>query len=94
MYPDYNIQQDSPAWLFFVKTSFFLSVAAMIAGICMLPVDMWIKGYLLMGILFCTGSTITLCKTLRDNHEAQKLIHKLSNAKTEKILKEFEIQNP
>jgi len=57
----------------------------------MMPADMWIKGYLLMGMLFTVGSTFTLAKTLRDQHEAQKLIHKISNAKTEKMLKELEM---
>jgi hypothetical protein len=44
-----------------------------------------------MGTLFTIGSTFSLAKTMRDQHEAQKLIHKISNAKTEKMLKEFEM---
>ena len=94
MINDQHIQQDSASWLFFVKACFVISVGALGIGIFMLPVDVWMKGYLLMGSLFTVGSTITMSKTLRDQHEAQKLIHKISNAKTEKIHKEFEMNTP
>ena len=65
--------------------------SALVAGIIFMPVDIWIKGYLSMGTLFTIGSTFSLAITMRDQHEAQKLIHKISNAKTEKMLKDFEI---
>jgi len=96
MYSEQHIQlqQDSASWIFFVKLCFVTSAGALGLGIFLLPVDFWMKGYLLMGALFTVGSTITLSKTLRDQHEAQKLIHKISNAKTEKILKEFEMNGP
>lgn len=91
MYNEQGIQQDSSSWIFFVKACFVAAIGAMGGGIFMLPADMWIKGYMLMGMLFTVGSTFTLAKTMRDQHEAQKLIHKISNAKTEKMLKEFEM---
>lgn len=91
MYNEQGIQQDSGSWIFFVKACFVAAVGALGGGIFLLPADMWIKGYLLMGMLFTVGSTFTLAKTLRDQHEAQKLIHKISNAKTEKMLKELEM---
>lgn len=86
-----HIQRDSNAWLFFVKVSFALSMGAMFAGIFFMPVDWWVKGYLVMGTLFLTGSTITMTKTMRDQSEADKLIKKISNAKTERLLKEYEL---
>lgn len=91
MYNDQGIQQDSASWIFFVKINFFLALLTLGGGIFFMPIDWWIKGYLVMGSLFAIGSTFTLAKTLRDQHEAQKLIHKISNAKTEKMLKEFEM---
>ncbi|MEY2863924.1 MAG: hypothetical protein RLY58_1631 [Pseudomonadota bacterium] len=90
---DDHIQRDSNSWLFFVKVSFALSMAAMLAGIFFMPVDWWIKGYLVMGTLFLTGSTITMTKTIRDQSEADKLIKKISNAKTERLLKEYELND-
>ncbi len=86
-----HIQRDSASWVFFVKVSFVASMAALLAGIFFVPVDWWIKGYLVMGTLFLTGSTITMTKTIRDQSEAEKLIKKISNAKTEKLLKEYDL---
>jgi hypothetical protein len=42
-----------------------------------------------MGTLFTVGSSITLSKTMRDEHEASKIINRIKDVKTEKILKEF-----
>ncbi|MEM8599169.1 MAG: YiaA/YiaB family inner membrane protein [Bacteroidota bacterium] len=87
-HPAPSIQQDSSSWIFFVKVSFALSVLALGTGIAFLPVDIWIRGYLAMGGLFTVGSTITLTKTMRDHHEAQKLINRINEARAERMLKE------
>ena len=84
------INQNTGAFRFQVWASFALSFSLMIIGICYLPVDLWIKGYLLMGTVFTVASCFTLAKTLRDDHEAGKLINRITGAKTEKILKEYE----
>ena len=83
------IQRHSGGWLFYVKAAFGISLGLMIMGIVWLPTDLWIKGYLVMGIMFVVGSTITLAKTLRDDHEARRLINRISEAKTERLLKEY-----
>jgi hypothetical protein len=46
-----------------------------------------------MGLLFSVGSALTLAKTLRDNHEARRLINRLTEAKAEKIIREFEVSD-
>jgi hypothetical protein len=89
MKDDYGIQKDSASWVFFVKISFVIAALSMIAGIWFLPTEPWIKGYMAIGLFFVIGSSITLTKTMRDEHEANKLIKKIDNAKTEKILKEY-----
>ena len=43
----------------------------------------------ILGTLFLVGSTFTLAKTMRDEFEASKLINKLAQARTEKLLKEY-----
>jgi hypothetical protein len=83
-------QQNTPAWLFFAKASFALSVAATGAGIFFVPAAVWVKGYLAMGLLYVMGSSFILSKTLRDDFEAQKLVNRLSEAQTEKLLKEYD----
>jgi len=86
-----TLTQDSGAWIAFTQIAFALSVLAMLVGIWLLPVDLWIRGYLAMGFLFAVSSTITLCKTSRDNHEARKLINRVHEAKTEKLLHEYDL---
>ncbi len=87
---EHGIQRDSAAWIFFVKLSFVISVLALALGIYFIPAELWVKGYMAMGSLFVIGSSITLSKTLRDEHEARKLINKISEAKTERILKTYD----
>jgi hypothetical protein len=84
------IRLDSPSWVFFVKTSFACAIGGMLFGVAMMPVEIWMRGYMILGTLFLVGSTFTLSKTMRDEFEAGKLITKLANARTEKLLKEYE----
>lgn len=84
-----EMQSHSTGWLLFVKCSFVLSLAALIAGIVFIPADLVVKGYLTIAGLFLVSSTITLAKTLRDEHESQRLIHKLSEARTKQLLQEY-----
>ena len=88
-----SLNQDTPAWIFFAWTSFVVSVFLMCIGIYNIPTELWVKGYLVMGLFFSLGSSFTLAKALRDNHEAKKIINKLSEAKTEKILHDLEYKN-
>jgi hypothetical protein len=87
---EHGIQRDSAAWRGFVKVSFLLAAAAVGVGIYFLPADYWAKGYMGMGMLFLTGSSIMLTKTIRDEHEAQKIIHQIQEVKTERLLKEHD----
>ncbi len=80
---------DSPGWIFFVKASFASALLGMGFGVIMMPVEIWIRGYLIMGSLFLVGSSFTLAKTLRDQFESSKLINKLSQARAEKLLKDY-----
>ena len=62
----------------------------MTAGIILLPADFSIKGFFAMGTLYLIGSTFTLAKTIRDEFENRKLLNRIADAKTEKILKQYE----
>ena len=87
------MSENSPSWMAFVWMSFGLSLTAMCIGIYHLPVEPWIKGYMGMGLLFSVGSCFTLAKTVRDNHEARKLINRVSEVKTERMLHDFEMKD-
>ena len=80
--------QHSGAWVAFTYASFLGSAAMVGLGILFMPMDIWIKGYLAMASLFLTGTTFTLAKTLRDEHEAKRLINKIEDAATERVLRE------
>ena len=82
---------NSNAWNAQVWISWVIAMFALIGGILMAPVDIWVRGYLLMGTLFTVGSTFTLAKTTRDNAEDRRLRNRIKAAKTDKILKEFEM---
>ena len=41
-----------------------------------------------MGLTFSVGSSFTLAKTIRDNHESQKILSRVDEAKLEKLLAE------
>ena len=86
-----NINQDhSSAWIIQTWLSFFLSISATSIGILYLPVNVWIKGFMGMGLAFSIGSTVSLTKTQRDLHEAQKLTIKIEEARVERILTEHD----
>ena len=80
----------SEAWNTYTYLSFGAAFAMLVGGIWMLPADLWIKGYLTMGTVFLTGSTVSLTKALRDKHESERLTNKIEEAKTDKILREFD----
>lgn len=84
----YRRESDSTAWLVCVHASFGLACLSALVGIAYLPVDWWVRGYMAMAFLFTIGSSFTLAKTLRDQHEARKLVKKLDDLQTEKILRE------
>ncbi|NEP72586.1 MULTISPECIES: YiaA/YiaB family inner membrane protein [Okeania] len=84
----YTQQKDTAAWILQVWASFILATSGTAIGIIYLPVDNWIKGFLGMGLTFSVGSTFTLAKTIRDNHEYQRITARLDEAKVEKLLAE------
>lgn len=86
-------RQNTMAWVVQVWVSFAVALALTLGGTLFLPVDAWAKGYLLMGELFLVGSTFTLAKTTRDEHEARLFRNRIAKAKSEKLLKEFEVNN-
>lgn len=88
-----EIDANTAAWNFQVWASFILSLGLMIFGIIFLPVTPWVQGYMLMGLMFTVGSTFSLAKTTRDNAESKRLRNRMSAAKTDKILREFELND-
>jgi hypothetical protein len=79
-------QKDSNAWILQTWLSFALSIGITATGIANLPVGIWEKGFMAMGLSFSVGSTFSLAKTQRDLYESTKLTSKIEEAKVEQIL--------
>ena len=78
--------QHSGAWVAFTYAS-FLGAALMVAlGILFMPVDIWMKGYFAMGVIMLVQSCITATKTVRDVHEGRRMVNRIEDAKTERLL--------
>ena len=86
----YDVSGNSAQWNFFVKISFGLAIAATAIGILLLPGDLVVKGYFSICSLFLVFATITMSKTLRDEHESKRLHNKISEARTTRIINELD----
>ena len=84
----------SGAWVIQTWLSFVLSVGVTALGVWCLPVDPWVKGFMAMGILFTIGSTFSLAKTVRDVHEAQRVIARIDEARVSKLIAEHDPLRP
>ncbi|WP_375769719.1 YiaA/YiaB family inner membrane protein [Archangium gephyra] len=80
----------SGAWVIQTWLSFALAVGVMAIGIYHLPIDGWQKAFLGMGLLFTIGSTFSLSKTVRDQHEQERLTARIDEARVTKLLAEVD----
>ena len=76
----------SQSWIVFTYISFVAALGMVLTGIILMPIDLAMKGYLAMGVAMLIQSCITLTKTIRDNDEASKLVNRLEDARTERLL--------
>ena len=64
-----GLGKDTPAWIMQVWAAFIISTVGTGVGIFYLEGNSWQKAFVGMGYVFSISSTITLSKTIRDNHE-------------------------
>lgn len=83
-----TIQPHSGSWVTFTYVSFAASAFLVGIGVFFLPIDLWMKGYLTMGIVMLVQTCVTLTKTVRDNHESSKFVNRIEDAKAERLLME------
>ena len=76
----------SAAWVTQTYISFAVSLSAFGIGIAYLPVDAWMRGFLALAGLYAVTSSISLSKTMRDQHEARQIVARVDEAKLEKLL--------
>jgi hypothetical protein len=80
----------SSAWVVQTWLSFAISIGVTACGVWCLPVDAWIKAFIAMGLLFSVGSTFSLAKTVRDQHEAERLHKRIDDARVSKYISEHD----
>jgi len=78
----------SPAWIVFTYISFVTSLAMVVGGIAFLPIDLWMRGYLMIGVFMVVQACMTLSKTQRDAAENARLVNRVEAVRTEKMLME------
>jgi len=83
-----NVQPHSGTWGTCTYASFAASAFLVAIGVFFMPIDLWMKGYLTMGIVMLVQTCITLTKTVRDVHESSKLVNRIEDAKAERLLME------
>ena len=83
-----NAQPHSGAFVTFSYVSFSASAFLVALGVFFMPIDLWMKGYLTMGIVMLVQTCVTLTKTLRDRHESSKLVNRIEDTRAERLLME------
>lgn len=84
--------QAKPSAAFLIQSilSFAVSISALVIGVVSLEVDVWVRGFLAVGVLYVVTSTFTLAKVVRDQQEATSAIGRIDQARVEKILAEHD----
>lgn len=90
--PSTNTANDKNSSAFFVQAalSFGLALLTMLWAIYLLPADPWPKAFMALGTLFLTTSSFTLAKVIRDQQEDQRVVHRLDQARVDKLLAEHD----
>ena len=83
---DSTLIKPSAAWTNFTILAFGIAASMMAGGIFFLEASFAAKGFYAMSAIMLVHTTVTITKTLRDKEEANRLINRLEDAKTEKLL--------
>lgn len=84
--------QPKPTVGFYVQAaiSFGVSLIGVLIGIVSLPVGGSMRAFLALGLLYVVTSTFTLSKCVRDAHEAGTVVHRVDEARLERLLTEHD----
>jgi hypothetical protein len=79
---------NTQAWTMFTIVSFIVAAGMMAGGIYFMEASFAAKGFYAMAAIMLVHTSVSVTKTLRDNQEAAKLINRIEDAKTERLLME------
>ncbi len=81
--------EHSRTWISFNYICVAMAYAMLGASLFLMPVNIATKGYLLMGIVFLSGSLVTLVKTLQDLRIQGEVSNKIERAKQDQLLRDY-----
>ena len=84
-----NLVKNSNAWNQFTLLSFGIAIVMNAGGIYFLEASFAAKGFYAMSALMLVHTAISATKTLRDADEAGRMVNKIEDARTEKLLMEM-----
>lgn len=84
-----DLVKPSSAWTAFTYASFGIAAVMAAGGIYFMEASFAAKGFYAMSTLMLVHATVSLSKSLRDDQEQAKLINKIEDARTEKLLMEM-----
>jgi len=82
--------KDSEAWKLFTMGAFGIAAAMQAGGIYFLEASFAAKGFYAMSAIMLVHTAISITKTLRDAQEADRMVNKIEDAKTEKLLMDIQ----
>lgn len=85
-----SLESNSSEWNFFVKVSFVIAIIATAVGVYNLEGELMVKGYFMLSSLFLVYTSITLSKTVRDDHESNRLHNQITDARATRMIREFD----
>jgi hypothetical protein len=74
--------------------SFGVALAASGIGLAYLPVDPWVRAFLVIALLYTVTSAFTLAKVIRDRQEETYLVSRVDQARVDKLLAEHDPLRP
>ena len=75
-----NHTSHSGAWIAFNYANVAIALGMTVGGVLFMPIDIWVKGYMLMGIAMLVSSSISVTKTIRDVQESSRFLNKIEDA--------------
>ena len=82
-----HVERPTSAFTSFSYVAFGASVLMVAGGIAYLPLDWWVRGYFAIGVAMIIQSCFTLAKNIRDIHESSRMINRIDEARTERLLR-------
>jgi hypothetical protein len=70
--------------------SFGVSLGAVLTGVAWLPVEVWVRAFLALGLLYVVTSSFTLAKVVRDAQEQHSVLSRVDEARLERLLSEHD----